>query len=106
MSLGLFSAFVNLLMLTGPLFMLQVYDRVLTSRSEETLLALVLIVAFLFVMIGRTHSGANRIPENDGHLGAVPFRGESLPADAERGGCVAVYGRFRETPLMRVMDKL
>ena len=35
----LFSVFVNLLMLTGPLFMLQVYDRVLGSGSEETLLA-------------------------------------------------------------------
>ena len=30
---GLFSFFVNLLMLTGPLYMLQVYDRVLGSRS-------------------------------------------------------------------------
>ena len=49
-SIALFSAFVNLLMLTGPLFMLQVYDRVLTSRSEATLVALVLIVAFLFVL--------------------------------------------------------
>ena len=51
-SIGLFSAFVNLLMLTGPLFMLQVYDRVLTSRSEATLVALILIVAFLFLMMG------------------------------------------------------
>ncbi|MFT3688005.1 type I secretion system permease/ATPase [Paenirhodobacter sp.] len=44
----LFSAFVNLLMLTGPLFMLQVYDRVLGSGSEATLLALFLLVAFLY----------------------------------------------------------
>ena len=51
-AIGLFSAFVNLLMLTGPLFMLQVYDRVLTSRSEPTLVALALIVAFLFLMMG------------------------------------------------------
>ena len=51
-SIGLFSAFVNLLMLTGPLFMLQVYDRVLTSRSEATLIALVGIVAFLFLTMG------------------------------------------------------
>ena len=47
-----FSAFVNLLMLTGPLFMLQVYDRVLPSRSEATLLTLIAIVAFLFAMMG------------------------------------------------------
>ena len=51
-SIGLFSVFVNLLMLTGPLFMLQVYDRVLTSRSEATLLALIMIAAFLFLMMG------------------------------------------------------
>ncbi|SES28775.1 ATP-binding cassette, subfamily C [Tranquillimonas rosea] len=49
---GLFSVFVNLLMLTGPLFMLQVYDRVLGSRSEETLLALFVLMAFLFLMMG------------------------------------------------------
>ena len=48
----LFSVFVNLLMLTGPLYMLQVYDRVLGSRSEETLLALSLLVTFLFVAMG------------------------------------------------------
>jgi PrtD family type I secretion system ABC transporter len=47
-----FSIFVNLLMLTGPLFMLQVYDRVLGSGSEETLLALSLLVGFLYLMMG------------------------------------------------------
>ena len=44
----LFSVFTNLLMLTGPLFMLQVYDRVLASRSEETLVALFALVAALY----------------------------------------------------------
>lgn len=43
-----FSIFTNLLMLTGPLFMLQIYDRVLGSRSEETLVALFALVAFLY----------------------------------------------------------
>ncbi len=51
-AVGIFSFFVNLLMLTGPIFMLQVYDRVLGSRSEETLLALFLIMGFLFAMMG------------------------------------------------------
>jgi len=49
---GIFSIFVNLLMLTGPLFMLQIYDRVLGSRSEETLLALFVLMAFLFLAMG------------------------------------------------------
>lgn len=47
-----FSIFVNLLMLTGPLFMLQTYDRVLSSRSEATLVALFVLVAFLYLMMG------------------------------------------------------
>ncbi|UWR24429.1 type I secretion system permease/ATPase [Sulfitobacter sp. S190] len=49
---GFFSIFVNLLMLTGPLFMLQTYDRVLGARSEETLVALFILVAFLFLIMG------------------------------------------------------
>lgn len=49
---GLFSVFVNLLMLTGPLYMLQVYDRVLGSRSEATLIALTVLMGFLFLMMG------------------------------------------------------
>ena len=47
-----FSVFVNLLMLAAPLYMLQVYDRVLGSRSVETLLALSVLVAFLFLAMG------------------------------------------------------
>lgn len=51
-TVGLFSAFANLLMLTGPLYMLQVYDRVLGSGSMETLVALSLLVVFLYGMMG------------------------------------------------------
>lgn len=47
-----FSVAVNLLMLTGPLYMLQIYDRVLGARSEETLVALSVLVAFLFFVMG------------------------------------------------------
>ena len=61
LAIGLFSAFVNLLMLTGPLFMLQVYDRVLTSRSEATLLALAGIAAFLFLMMGLLDHARGRV---------------------------------------------
>lgn len=51
MSVALFSAFVNLLTLTGPFFSIQVYDRVLASRSQETLIALVLLAGFLFAIL-------------------------------------------------------
>jgi PrtD family type I secretion system ABC transporter len=51
-SIFVFSCIVNLLMLTGPLFMLQVYDRVLTSGSVETLLALSAIVIVLYFYYG------------------------------------------------------
>ena len=47
-----FSCAINLLMLTGPIFMLQVYDRVLTSRSIPTLVVLYALIVFLFGLLG------------------------------------------------------
>ena len=60
-TVALFSAFVNILMLTGPLYMIQVYDRVLGSRSEATLLALSLLVIFLYGMMGLLDAVRGRI---------------------------------------------
>ena len=60
-AVGIFSVFVNLLMLTGPLYMLQIYDRVLGSGSEETLLALSVLVAFLFLMMGLLDYARGRV---------------------------------------------
>ncbi|MGB3405995.1 MAG: type I secretion system permease/ATPase [Jannaschia sp.] len=56
-----FSMVVNALMLTGPIYMLQVYDRVLGSRSEETLLALSVLITFLFVMMGVMDHARGRV---------------------------------------------
>ncbi|GAB1477831.1 type I secretion system permease/ATPase [Paracoccaceae bacterium] len=53
--------FVNLLMLTGPLYMLQVYDRVLGSRSEPTLIAISALVIFLFLMMGLLDHARGRL---------------------------------------------
>ncbi|GGL56895.1 type I secretion system permease/ATPase [Wenxinia marina] len=50
-AVGLFSLLVNMLMLTGPLYMLNVYDRVLGSQSVETLIGLTILVAYLFGMM-------------------------------------------------------
>lgn len=57
----IFSVFTNLLMLTGPLFMLQIYDRVLGSRSEETLVALSILVAALFALYGLLEFARGRV---------------------------------------------
>ena len=57
----LFSVFVNLLMLTGPLYMLQVYDRVLGSQSLPTLWALSGLMAFLFLIMGILDYSRGRI---------------------------------------------
>ncbi|MBK8085200.1 MAG: type I secretion system permease/ATPase [Devosia sp.] len=48
LAFGVLSAASNLLLLTGPLFMLQVYDRVLPSRSIPTLVALTVLVGGLY----------------------------------------------------------
>lgn len=45
-----FSFFINLLAFVGPLYMLQIYDRVITSRNEWTLLLLTLLAAFLLII--------------------------------------------------------
>ncbi|QQA42607.1 type I secretion system permease/ATPase [Pelagovum pacificum] len=58
---AIFSLFVNLLMLTGPLYMLNVYDRVLGSRSLETLIALTALVAFLYFLMGILDYARGRI---------------------------------------------
>ena len=47
-----FSLFINLLMITPAIYMLQVYDRVLSSGSESTLLVITLLLVFLFVSMG------------------------------------------------------
>ncbi|MGK6317811.1 type I secretion system permease/ATPase [Neorhizobium sp. DT-125] len=51
-SVAALSAVTNLLMLVGPLFMMQVYDRVLTSRSVPTLVALSLLALGLYLFLG------------------------------------------------------
>jgi ATP-binding cassette subfamily C protein PrsD len=51
-SIGLMSGMSNILMLTGALFMLEVYDRVLPSRSVPTLIGLVILASGLYAALG------------------------------------------------------
>ncbi|MES0824891.1 type I secretion system permease/ATPase [Ruegeria sp. SCP11] len=50
-AVAVFSLFLNLLMLAGPLYMLQVYDRVLTSQNIDTLIALTLLLGGVFIVV-------------------------------------------------------
>lgn len=61
LGIGFVSLFINLLMLTGPLFMLQIYDRVLTSRSIPTLVALAGITVALYAFYGLLEGLRSRI---------------------------------------------
>jgi ATP-binding cassette subfamily C protein len=92
LGVGLFSAISNILMLTGSFYMLEVYDRVLSSRSIPTLVAISILAAFLFMVQGlidmvrgrlltrvgisldealsaRVYSSVVRLPLKTGHRG-------------------------------------
>lgn len=76
---GLFSAVINLLMLTGPLYMLQIYDRVLASGSVPTLMGLFLIVVTLYGFLGLYEFIRSRILSRaayrlDRQIGDIAFR--------------------------------
>jgi len=57
----IFSMVVNILMLTPTLYMLQVFDRVMASRSELTLVALTLVMLFLFAVMGFAEWSRSRL---------------------------------------------
>lgn len=59
--LMLFSLAINLLLLVAPLYMLQVYDSVLTSGSLDTLIWLTVIAVFLLSIYGAAEAGRRRL---------------------------------------------
>jgi ATP-binding cassette subfamily C protein len=61
LAIALFSGMSNILMLTGSLFMLEVYDRVLPSRSVPTLVALLILTAGLYGAQGLIEAIRSRI---------------------------------------------
>ena len=87
-----FSGVINLLALTGSLFMLQVYDRVLTSRSVPTLVALCAIALGLYAVQGVLEVIRSRLlvrlgARVDEHLAGPVFRAlVKLPLRGINGG--------------------
>ena len=66
---GALSMVANLLMLTPTIYMLQVYDRVMASQSELTLVAVSLLTLFLFAVMAvaeRLRASLINIPSSSG----------------------------------------
>ena len=110
----IFSTFVNILMLTGPLFMLQVYDRVLGSRSEETLVALLVLVLALYGLMwlldfARTRLlaryGARFQSSLDEQVFQAQFQGRATPeSQTASRDLEAVQGFYASPALTAIMD--
>lgn len=60
-ALMVFGAVSNILMLMPTIYMLQVFDRVMVSRSELTLVAVSLITVYLFAILGLTEWSRSRL---------------------------------------------
>ncbi len=56
-----FSLAANILLLVSPLYMLQVYDRVLSSGSIDTLIWLSVLAVFLLAIYGAAEAGRRRV---------------------------------------------
>jgi len=56
-----FSFAVNLLLLVSPLYMLQIYDRILSSGSSDTLIWLTVIALFLLAVYAAAEAGRRRL---------------------------------------------
>jgi len=93
---GIFSFFINLIILVPSLYMLQVFDRVLTSRSNDTLLLLtlgtviaMLVMFFLEVTRSRLMRGAGMLL--DKRLGATVLS-SLLDQETRAGSTPNVHG--------------
>lgn len=78
------SFFINLLMLASPLYMLQVYDRILTSRSVDTLLLLTIIVVAALATIGFLEAVRSGLMAKISHWMSQALSGETLNVSIKR----------------------
>lgn len=113
-----FGICANLLMLTGPFYMLQVYDRVLSSQSVETLIALSALTAGLYMLMAVFDYARGRLLARVGArfqsaLDARVFEASLKGGQGERernaaAGAVrdldAIQGLFSSPILLSLMD--
>jgi ATP-binding cassette subfamily C protein PrsD len=96
-SFGLISMVSNLLMLVGSLFMLQVYDRVLPSRSLPTLAALLVLVVLLYLVYAAIETLRSRMTARFATL----FEERVSPLAFEAGvrARLGIYGPVQADPV-------
>ncbi|WP_237066480.1 type I secretion system permease/ATPase [Loktanella sp. M215] len=112
----LFSAILNVLMLTGSIYMLQVYDRVLPGGSVPTLVVLFGIVVVLFVFLAfydflRTRLLSRAAMRLDEAMGPVAFNrflatgraDPTTPADAQAMRDLESVRQFLSGPVVTAM---
>ncbi len=90
LAVGLFSFVINLLMLMAPIYVLQIFDRVLNSGSQETLLYLTLIAALAFLTLGILEAVRSLVLTKigswiDGRLSGLVLRNSISSALHDRG---------------------
>lgn len=90
-AVGLFSFCVNALLLAVPVYMLHVYDRVLTARSENTLLMLTIVTVGLMLTLGVLELARSRVLVRvgnrlDSHLARPLFAAMLAEQLGGRGG--------------------
>ncbi len=98
-----FSLFINLLALVSPLYMLQVYDRVLTSRNVTTLVVLTLVVVILFVVYAALESLRTQVLVRGGIAFDNVLRGPTFTSvlDANIKHAAGGAQAFRDTDEVR-----
>lgn len=105
-----FSAAISLLMLTGPLYMLQIYDRVLASGSVPTLVGLFIIVLVLYGFMGVYEFMRSRLLTRaayrfDELTGELSFRalleGDGNPASGSAMRDLEIVRAFLSGPAIR-----
>ncbi|GHD99118.1 peptide ABC transporter ATPase [Defluviimonas sp. 20V17] len=104
---ALFGTFANLLLLAGPLYMLQVYDRVLGARSEETLVALSLLLALCYLIMAVLDHARARLTARAGALLHDRLGGRIFDAQISRAAVAAddrlAQGALRDLDALRMV---
>ncbi|MFM9940453.1 MAG: type I secretion system permease/ATPase [Hyphomicrobiaceae bacterium] len=100
----IFSCIINILMLTGALFSLQVYDRVLSSRSVPTLAALFGLVVALFTLMAVLELIRSRVLTRLGQIMDRRMRDHLF--EIEISAALAQPGKGRNAPVLRDLETL